>query len=97
MAKVRADLTDHVGGKPSATQAMLIERAASLTLQVAMLDAKVTAPGGLTEHDHRSYLAWSSSLVRTLRTLGLEAAAKRPQTPAEAFARQRTPSPSAAA
>lgn len=76
MAKVRADLGVHVGGTPSATQSALIERAAWLTLHVAMLDAKMTAPGSMTEHDSRTYLAWSASLVRTLRTLGLKAAAQ---------------------
>lgn len=74
MAKVRADLSVHVGGKPSATQNALIERAAWLTLHVALLDAKMTAPSSLTEHDSRTYLAWSASLVRTLRTLGLQGA-----------------------
>ena len=92
MAGVRADLTAHVGGKPSATQQMLIERAAQLTLQVAQLDAKIATPGGLTERDHRAYLAWSNSLVRTLRTLGLAAAPQRPLTPAEAMARPASPS-----
>ena len=73
MAGVRADLTEHVGGRPSATQRMLIERAAWLTIHVAQLDAKGVGPG-LTEHDHRQYLAWSNTLTRTLRTLGLEGA-----------------------
>lgn len=91
MAGVRADLTAHVGGKPSATQRMLIDRAARLSLQVAQLDAKMSAPGGLTEHDHRTYLAWSNTLTRTLRTLGLTAVSQRPMTAAEALSR---PSPS---
>ena len=87
MAGVRADLTAHVGGKPSATQRMLIDRAARLSLQVAQLDAKMSTPDGLTDHDHRTYLAWSNTLTRTLRTLGLTAAPARPLTPAEAMAR----------
>ncbi len=77
---IRDELTSHVGGKPSATERALIERAAWLTLHVAQLDASIMAAGAMTEHSSRIYLAWSNSLSRTLRDLGLKAAAAPPQT-----------------
>ena len=71
LRRVRSELTAHVGGKPSATQRMLIERAATLALHVETLDRKVLEGGVMSEHDSRTYLAWSNSLTRTLRELGL--------------------------
>jgi hypothetical protein len=64
----------------------LIERAAWLTLHVAQLDAKATATGGMTDHAARQYLAWSNSLTRTLRELGLKGPVERAQTLAEVIA-----------
>ena len=40
--QVRSDLIQHVGGKPTAVQRMLIERAATLTGYLARLDGDVT-------------------------------------------------------
>lgn len=78
----RKALVEHVGGTPSAVQRSLIERAAVLTLQVAMLDAK-QAQDGMTERDGRQYLAWCNTLTRLLRQLGMHGAATRPKTIAE--------------
>jgi hypothetical protein len=85
------DLTHHVGGHPSATQRALIERAAWLTLHVAQLDAKATATGSMTDHSARHYLAWSNSLTRTLRELGLKGPAERAPTLAEVIAAPAVP------
>jgi hypothetical protein len=85
------DLTRHVGGHPSATQRALIERAAWLTLHVAQLDAKAAATGGMTDHSARQYLAWSNSLTRTLRELGLKGPAERAPTLAEVIAAPELP------
>jgi len=71
---VRADLTAHVGGHPSATQTALIERAVQLTLRVAAMDRKYARTGAMTDHDTRTYLAWSAGLARLLRALGLDPA-----------------------
>jgi hypothetical protein len=68
MRQTRAALTAHVG-EPSAVQTALIERATWLTLRVAQLDAKMAGGAAFTEHDSRTYLAWSNSLGRTLREL----------------------------
>lgn len=79
MRDVRAELTAHVGGKPSATQKALIERAVWLSLHIAQLDAKAAAGRAMTEHDSRTYLAWSNSLTRTLREIGLKGAIEAPK------------------
>ena len=70
---VRRELTAHLGGKPSAAERMLIERAAFLSLRLAQLDAKM-AGDGFTEHDQRFYIAWSNALSRLLRSLGMKGA-----------------------
>lgn len=73
IAKVRAELTAHVGGKPTAAQRMLIDRAAMLSLQVYLMDRQALRDGTMSEHTCRQYLAWSNTLTRTLTALGLEA------------------------
>ena len=84
---VRADLIAHVGGRPSATQRVLIERAAMLTLRIACMDAKQTN-GVLSEKDGREYLAWTNTLTRLMRQLGMKGAAERPRSLAEHIAGQ---------
>lgn len=74
MCETRRALVAHVGGRPSVTQAMQIERAVQLTLRVAMMDQKFAETGAQTEHDTRTYLAWSANLARVLRDLGMKAA-----------------------
>jgi len=74
MRKVQAELSEHVGGNPSAAERVLIGRAARLTLQIAAFDAK---PGALSEHDGRQYLAWTNTLTKLIRHLGLKGAAQR--------------------
>jgi hypothetical protein len=88
MQAVRRELTAHVGGAPSATQRALIDRFAWLSLHVAMLDAKTAERGEMTEHDSRTYLAWSNSLSRSLRALGIKAAAEKPPTLAQHLAQR---------
>ena len=72
MQQIRAELSAHVG-QPSAVQRMLIERAATLSLQIETLDRRMFEGGQLSEHDSRVYLAWSNTLTRTLKVLGLSA------------------------
>jgi hypothetical protein len=47
-------LADHVGGTPSITQRLLIDRAIKIRLQLDALDAKLAA-GDWTGHDSRTY------------------------------------------
>ena len=77
MAARRAELTAHVGGKPSAVQKNLIERAVWLSLQVALLDAKQAESQTFTQHDSNAYLAWTNTLTRLLRQLGMQVSADR--------------------
>ncbi|MGI4946937.1 MAG: hypothetical protein ACRYHQ_41335, partial [Janthinobacterium lividum] len=49
-----------------------------LALHVETLDRKVLEGGVMSEHDSRTYLAWSNSLTRTLRELGLKSVAGKP-------------------
>jgi hypothetical protein len=69
--KFMRELTEYVGGKPTIVQAALIEQCARIKLRLALMDAKMTSQR-FTEHDSRVYLAWSNSLSRLLRQLGLD-------------------------
>lgn len=89
LKRLRADLARHVGGSPSTTQRLLIDRAAMLSLRLAKLDEKMVLGEGLTDHDTGVYLAWSNALARTLKALGLKAAPEPVPTAAEALARHR--------
>ncbi|HVC52761.1 MAG TPA: hypothetical protein VND87_12125 [Stellaceae bacterium] len=75
LQETRDALIEHVGGSPSATQRALIERAAWLQLRVAQLDVRIAEGATFSDHDSRTYLAWSNSLGRTLAALGLKPAA----------------------
>ena len=88
---VRADLLQHVGQKPSPTQLALVERAVMLSLHVAQMDAKATTGRTLTEHDSRTYLAWTNSLTRTLARLGMKGAEASPRTLREHYAQSAIP------
>lgn len=69
------ELTAHVGGKPDATQAMLIERVAMLTLHCALMDRKMLGEDGeganaMSKADADKYLAWSNTISKLLKHLG---------------------------
>jgi hypothetical protein len=74
LGRVRAELTEHVG-KPSVVQRMLINRAAVLSLRLAMLDQKIIRDQALTEHDNNHIVAWQNALTRILVALGVRAEA----------------------
>lgn len=78
IARTRADLTRHVGGKPTAVQKALINRIAILTMHVARIDKRAIEKGGMSEADSRTYLAHSNSLCRALGQLGLQSKADQP-------------------
>jgi hypothetical protein len=88
MRETREQLIAHVGN-PSCVQLRLIDRAALLTLHVAMFDARALDAGGLSERDSRQYLAYSNSLARALAQLGLQPVAAKAPTLAEVLARHR--------
>jgi hypothetical protein len=74
MARVRAELTQHLGGKPTAPQRILIDRAAALSLRLHLMDRESARSGEMSERNGRQYLAWSNSLTRVLNQIGLAAA-----------------------
>jgi hypothetical protein len=86
MAHIRAELTQHLGGKPSATQKILIDRAAALSLRIHLMDRECARSGEMSERNGRQYLAWSNSLTRTMSLIGLEGTAARSPTASEALA-----------
>jgi hypothetical protein len=80
----KAELTGHLGGTPSPTQAALIESAAMLALHIHLMDLRFLATGGLTKHDSDQYLAWQNSYRRAIVALGMKGArAERTPTLAE--------------
>jgi hypothetical protein len=83
MRDTRKALVQHVGGKPSATQALVIDRIVNLTLRVATMDRKFAETRTITDHDTATYLAWSAALSRLTRQLGLVGAPPRAKTLAE--------------
>jgi hypothetical protein len=68
---VRAELVKHVGGCPTATQAVLIEAAAQLRVRIALMDRKFSENQMQTDHDTRTYLAWVGSLGRLMTRIGI--------------------------
>lgn len=80
LRKVRADLTAHIGGRPTIAQKVLIERAAWMTLHLDMMDRKMLG-GAPSERDARQYLAWSNTLTRAIAQLGIHDTAERNRPP----------------
>jgi hypothetical protein len=56
MARMREELTAHLGGKPSATQRILIDRIAALSLRLHLMDRESARSGEMSERNGRSYL-----------------------------------------
>lgn len=67
------ELTQHVGGKPSFVQKVLITRASRAMLRLQLLDEKL-AEGSWTDHDARTFGGLNNALRLTLRELGIKAA-----------------------
>jgi hypothetical protein len=74
MKRIRDELTAHVGGKPSATQRLIIDRCAALSLRIHLMDRAEARSAFLSEKNAREYLCWTAALSRLLRQLGLEEA-----------------------
>ena len=77
MAEVRDELTAHIGGKPTVTQRMLVNRAAVLSLRIHLLDRLTLSDAGLSEKNAREAVCWENALRRTLMALGIKGAADR--------------------
>ena len=80
MARVRRELTEHLGGNPTAPQRILIDRAAALSLRIHLMDRESARSGEMSERNGRQYLAWHNSLTRLLRQIGPPASVNPPVT-----------------
>ena len=90
LAAARYLLIQHLGGQPSATQLVLVDRVAWLMLHCLLLDRRmVSAKQDWGENDRKCYLAFSNALVRTLREIGLEGNPARQPTLAEVLKAER--------
>lgn len=75
------DLTEHIGGHPTATQRLLIERTAMVLVRLSYLDEKILSGMDLTDYDNRTYLAWANTARHNLSALGLhDRSGDQPQT-----------------
>jgi hypothetical protein len=70
---VCSEIASDLGGDPSAGQWLIINRAAGLTVQCELLDQAMLTGAAV---DVAQYTTLTNSLVRTLKTLGLERHAK---------------------
>lgn len=86
LAACRAELAQHVGGNPSPAERVLIDRLAWLQLHVLLIDEQVAGGKPMSDHDRKSYLAFSNAISRGMRALGLKAAAPRVPTMTEYLA-----------
>lgn len=78
MKKLRAELLTQIGGPPTAVERALIEQAVALALRLRAMDLRFLAGGQMSEHDSRTYLAWSGHYTRTVQRIGVMAPGKRP-------------------
>jgi hypothetical protein len=75
--EVRTALIEHVGGKPTAPQMLLIQLATLKALRIALLSDVVAQQTDVTERNDRQLVSWMNSLRRDLETLGLARPAER--------------------
>lgn len=73
-------LVEHVGGSPSITERLLIDRMVKIRLQLDALDAKLSA-GEWTPHDSRTYGGLLNAFRLTARELGMKSQAEAPVDP----------------
>lgn len=77
LREFHAGLIAHVGGSPSFTQLVLIDRCTMLQQHLTAFDRRAAAEGGLGDLAGRQYLAWQNTLTRTLVQLGLQASERK--------------------
>lgn len=74
LTKTKAELAVVIGPTPSVLQAALAERAAWLTLHVAVMDSRFAMGRQMSDSDAREYASLTNLLVRTLGRLGKDKA-----------------------
>jgi hypothetical protein len=85
-----SDLTAHVGGDPSAAEALLIQSAALKATRLFLLSEKLVGGGEIGEDGDHHCLAWLNSMRQDLTALGL-ARRVRDVTPSLVHPPSRTP------
>lgn len=79
------ELTAHVGGSPTVTQQLIIDRVAQIRLQLMLHDEKIAA-GEATDYDGKVYGALHNHYRLLLRELGIKGAATPAPDPGAALA-----------
>jgi len=74
--QLEAQLVEHLGGKPSVAERLLIDRIIRMRLQMETLDQKL-ASGAWTDHDRRTYAALLNASRLHIRELGLKPSSAR--------------------
>jgi hypothetical protein len=87
--QLEVELTAHIGGRPTITQRLLIDRTISIALKLEAFEAKIDS-GNWTAHDSRTYAALNNAFRLALKALdaGRPPRAKAPSL-AEVIARDR--------
>jgi hypothetical protein len=75
LERVRQQLTEHVGGHPTAAQQLIIDRCAWISVRLDLLDSKLAKGEDFNLPDTNYYLAWSNALSRMLMKLGIKQSA----------------------
>jgi len=78
LRRIQEELTDHIGGNPTVTQRIIIERASIVALRLSYLDQKILDDEEFTILDNNQYLAWANSLTRMLQRLGIKETGPKP-------------------
>ncbi len=73
---VHRELTEQVGGEPTAAEQLLIKLATLKALRVALMADSIMTREAIDERADRQFLAWANSLRRDLDVLGISRRAK---------------------
>jgi hypothetical protein len=84
----RRRLVQHIGGRPTDVQAVIIDRIVAIEWSVNRLQARLDEEGELSPHSARALLAFHNHLRLLTRELGLRPTKARAPTLAEHLARR---------
>ena len=81
--EVIAELTAHLGGKPTTPQLILVQRVAKLLVVIELLERRLIEKGEVSDFAGRQYLAWVNTLRLLLQLIGIERSEQAPARLAE--------------
>jgi hypothetical protein len=58
LTQIRSELTQHIGGKPTAPQRILIDRAAMLVLRITLMDKVQAQNAFMSEKNYAGKVSW---------------------------------------